>query len=315
MTMNNTWLRPTISTIVGRFAPSPTGQLHLGSLITAVASYCSVRQLGGKWLVRIEDVDTERCKPVFADSILADLDRLGLHWEGNIRYQSQHLAEYHEVIDFLASKNLVYGCDCSRKQIETFYQNHPATNITYRYPRFCLAKQLSFANNAVRLLLPYSLIGFYDKLQGPQWGNPQLTDGDIVLQRSNGIINYMLAVVVDDTLQGITQIVRGLDILPLTLSQLVLADYLDFGCAQQYYHLPILVNAKGQKLSKQTLAEPIANYNASKLLQVAFLLLNQPKIDLDTPERMLAQGVQQWDFSPLIGVKTKTISPSIKALL
>lgn len=314
MTMNNILLRPTISTVVGRFAPSPTGQLHLGSLITAVASYCAVRQLGGKWLVRMEDVDTERCKPAFADSILADLERLGLHWDGDIRYQSQHLADYHEVIDNLANKNLVYGCDCSRKQIETFYQNHLTANPTYRYPRFCLAKHLRLANNAVRLVLPNSLMGFYDKLQGTQWCNPQLTDGDIVLQRSNGIINYMLAVVVDDMLQGITQIVRGLDILPLTLPQLALADYSDFDCVDEYYHLPILVNAKGQKLSKQTLAEPIADYNASKLLQVAFLLLDQPKIDLDTPERMLAQGVQQWDFSPLIGVKTKIIPASIEVL-
>lgn len=297
-----------IAPIIGRFAPSPTGKLHLGSLITAVASYCAAKQVGGSWLVRMEDTDTDRCKPEFADSILADLARLGLHWDGEVRYQTQHLADYHAAIDYLAQKNLVYGCDCSRKQIETFYQRQifqtqqPFVKNPLRYPRLCVHQHLTLKNHAVRLILPDYLMGFHDNLQSVQWANPQTSDGDIVLRRRDGMINYMLAVVVDDAKQGITQVVRGLDILPLTLSQQMLAAYLDLPQIQSYYHLPILVNDKWQKLSKQTLAEPISAYKASELLQIAFRLLKQ-NVALDTPDRMLAQGVAQWNFAPLYGQK------------
>lgn len=300
--------RPAISPIVGRFAPSPTGHLHLGSLITAVASYCSAKQQGGKWLVRMEDTDIDRCKPEFADSILADLEKLGLHWDGEVRYQTQHVATYHTTIDFLAQKNLVYGCDCSRKTIETFYQRYfqqrqsqSIVNL-FRYPRLCLHKHLPLDNTAVRLILPDYHIGFFDSLQGVQWANPQANDGDIVLRRRDMLVNYMLAVVVDDALQGVTQVVRGLDILPLTIPQQVLADYLHLPQIKSYYHLPILVNNKEQKLSKQTLAEPISAYNPSDLLQLAFRLLGQT-VEKDTPERMLAQGIANWDFTPLKGQK------------
>lgn len=311
MMENNFHARPTISPIVGRFAPSPTGQLHLGSLITAVASYCAVRQQGGKWLVRMEDTDTDRCKQVFADGILADLERLGLHWDGEIRYQTQHLADYQQALAQLKAKNLVYGCDCSRKQIETFYLNQSKSiENPLRYPRLCLPKHLSLENNAVRLILPDVLMGFFDNLQGTQWKNPQASDGDIVLRRRDGMINYMLSVVIDDGLQCVNQIVRGLDILPLTLPQMVLADYLNLPQTQSYYHLPILVNDKGQKLSKQTLAEPISSYSASDLLAIAFGLLQQ-NVEKDTPERMLAQGVAEWDFTPLQGKETIQVPDKI----
>lgn len=316
--------------IVGRFAPSPTGNLHLGSLITAVASYCAVKQQGGTWLVRMENTDTDRCKRDFADNILHDLSRLGLGWDNEIRYQTEHLAKYHQAIDLLASKNLVYGCDCSRKQIETFYSAHPLTNSLtiskpnntlsslpvspYPYPRLCLHKQLSLENNAVRVILPEYLMGFYDNLQGNQWQNPQHSDSDIVLRRRDDMINYMLASVVDDGVQGITQIVRGLDILPLTLAQKCLAESLELPTIQYYAHLPILVNAKGQKLSKQTLAEPIKNYPASDLLAIAFGLLQQT-VDKDSPERMLAQGVTHWDFTPLQGKKQILVPDKIRDFL
>lgn len=308
--------RPTIPPIVGRFAPSPTGQLHLGSLITAVASYCAVRQQGGTWLVRMEDTDTDRCKQAFADSILADLERLGLHWDGEVRYQTQHIADYQQAIIVLKQKNLVYGCDCSRKQIELFYQSQGyetqanSSETPLPYPRLCLSKNLSLNNKAVRLLLPDVLMGFFDKLQGTQWQNPQASDGDIVLRRRDGMINYMLSVVVDDGLQGVNHIVRGLDILPLTLSQMLLTKYLNLPNSHSYFHLPILVNDKGQKLSKQTLAEPICNYSASDLLAIAFGLLQQ-KVEKDTPDRMLAQGVSEWDFTPLIGKKTIQVPDKI----
>lgn len=315
MLKNKPHLRPTTSPVIGRFAPSPTGQLHLGSLITAVASFCATRQQGGTWLVRMEDTDTDRCQPEFANSILRDLERLGLHWNGKVRYQTQHLSEYQYAIDFLKQKKRVYGCACSRKQIESFYQSQSqAIKPPLRYPRLCLHKHLALENHAVRLILPEYSMGFFDNLQGTQWENPQTSDGDIVLQRRDGIINYMLSVVVDDAIQGITQVVRGLDILPLTIPQLALADYLDLPKLPHYYHLPILVNHNGQKLSKQTLAEPIATYPTSDLLAVAFGLLGQT-VDKDTPERMLNQGVAQWDFTPLIGQKKILVPDSIEDLL
>ncbi len=155
---------------------------------------------------------------------------------------------------------------------------------------------------------------FFDQLQGVISGNPQREQGDIVVRRrriepsfskvqtaSKGMINYMLAVVIDDAQQSVNQIVRGLDILPLTIPQMVIADYLNFPPNQYYYHLPILVNAQGQKLSKQTLAEPIHAYPAPQLIKTALQLLQQPPVDLDKPTTMLEQAVCQWNHTPLQG--------------
>ena len=298
------------SPVIGRFAPSPTGALHLGSLVTAIASYCIAKQAQGKWLVRIEDTDTERCHPKFSDLILADLERLGLHWDGNVRYQSQHLDTYHALLDEKL-KAVSYGCDCSRKSLQNYQLAHP--NTQYPYPRICVHKRLS-RDHAIRLVMPDNPMLFFDQLQGVISGNPQREQGDIVVRRrrikpsfskaqtaDKGMINYMLAVVIDDALQGVNQIVRGLDILPLTIPQMVIADYLNFPPNQYYYHLPILVNAQGQKLSKQTLAEPIHAYPAPQLIKTALQLLQQPPIDMDKPTTMLEQAVCQWNHTPLQG--------------
>lgn len=286
---------------IGRFAPSPTGRLHLGSLITAVASFCISRQVGGQWLLRIEDTDWERCRPEFSDAILFDLERLGLHWDGDVYYQSQHVTDYQEILHQQLIQ-VSYACDCSRKFLQQYNQQHQLTS--YRYPQLCLHKKLSRQQQQIRLIMPNYDIMFVDKLQGIQCANPQQEIGDIVIQRKNGMINYMLAVVIDDAKQGVNQIIRGLDILPLTIPQLALINYLKLPCTKEYYHLPVLVNNQGQKLSKQTLAEPISPYPASKLIQLALSLLQQPNVALDRPEVMLKQAVQQWDSSPLIGQKS-----------
>lgn len=293
---------------VGRFAPSPTGYLHLGSLVTAVASYCVAKQAGGNWLLRIEDVDTTRCKSIYSEQILRDLARLGLHWDGAVRYQSQHLADYHAYLDH-ALTAMSYGCQCSRKTIADYYQVHSITAT--RYPQLCVHQQLDRAY-PIRLIMPDQTMAFFDHLQGVIFGNPQRDHGDIVVRRRSqtkylgeydGIINYMLAVVVDDALQGINHIVRGLDILPLTLPQMVIANYLKFPSMQSYYHLPILVNKLGQKLSKQTLAEPVYHQAPQPLLKQALRLLHQPDVAIDEPEKMLQQAVAQWDIRPLQGLK------------
>lgn len=299
-----TYLTPSMP--IGRFAPSPTGHLHLGSLITAVASYCAIRALDGQWLVRIEDTDWERCRPAYSDSILRELARLGLHWDGEVRYQSQHLTAYQGYLE-QALLPVTYGCDCTRKQLSQLALPH--------YPQFCVHKHLDRNNYAVRLVMPDTTIGFLDQLQGMQWQNPQQTLGDVVIKRQNGMINYMLAVVIDDALQEVTHIIRGIDILPLTIPQLVLADYLRVSCPQAFYHLPIVVDTQGEKLSKQTLAEPTYPYPAPALLTLILRLLQQPNVESDIPEIMLAQAINQWDFSPLVGKKTVCLGNKLTAML
>ena len=317
--------RDTPRHVTGRFAPSPTGELHLGSLITAIASYCLAKQAGGQWLVRIEDVDSERCQPIFASHILKDLERLGLYWDGDVRYQSQHLDTYHTLLDSLL-RPVSYGCDCSRKSIQQYLANHPnptnQPNTNSRYPQICYTKQHS-REHAIRIVMPNHTMVFFDHLQGIVAGNPQQEHGDMVLRRRQahnhqgarlGMINYMLAAVVDDALQGVTQIVRGLDILPLTIPQMAIADYLHFPLIASYYHLPVLLNTAGQKLSKQTLAEPIAAYPAPQLIALALRLLGQPAVDINQPATMLQQAISQWDNRPLYR-KQQHIVSSIQALL
>lgn len=282
---------------IGRFAPSPTGYLHLGSLMTAVASYCMVKQQAGKWLLRIEDVDWQRCKPEYGQQILKDLEKFALYWDDEVRYQSQHLQDYHDILTHqLMDKT--YACACSRKWIQQYTKQHQLN--PHRYPRLCFSKNID-RNQQIRLIMPDKTLSFDDQLQGIIRENPQQTLGDIVIRRNNGMINYMLAVVVDDMIQGVNQIVRGLDILPLTIPQLVLADYLDHQLPKDFYHLPILVNPQGQKLSKQTFAKPISPYPANQLLQKVLKLLKQPTVDLDSPANMLQQAIFQWDNTPLIG--------------
>ena len=301
--------------VIGRFAPSPTGALHLGSLLTAVASYCIAKHAQGQWLLRIEDIDTERCHSHYSKQILTDLERLGLHWDGEVRYQSEHLAHYHNLLDTKLN-TLSYGCDCSRKSIQHYCQLHHC--LATNYPRICTHKHLP-RYHAVRLVLPDHCVLFYDQLQGIISGNPQRDHGDIVVRRRGrvnqpGMINYMLAVVIDDAIQGVNQVIRGLDILPLTIAQLVIADYLALPPITQYYHLPILVNEYGQKLSKQTLAEPIAPYPTSQLLQLVLKLLWQAPVDVDTPSTMLQQAVSQWDSQPLRGQQS-VVTPPLTNLL
>lgn len=306
--------------VVGRFAPSPTGELHLGSLITAVASYCVAKRAQGEWRLRIEDVDTERCRPEFTTAILQDLTRLGFEWDGAICYQSEQLGRYHALLDE-GLLPFTYGCECTRKSIAEYFHHHPAAQSLaspHRYPQLCTGKALG-RNYALRLRLPDQTTLFFDQLQGMIYGNPQRQHGDVVLRRRGtpskpGMINYMLAAVVDDAYQGINQVVRGLDILPLTIPQLVLADYLRLPLIAQYFHLPLLVNEHGQKLSKQTLATPIAPYSPQSLLQLALQLLGQPTVDNDDPRVMLRQATAQWDNRPLHG-QTQRVCPPLATLL
>ena len=231
----------------GRFAPSPTGPLHLGSLVAAAASYLDARANRGAWLVRMEDLDTPRCSQEHADSILADLEAFGFHWDEPVLYQSTRLAAYRAALDTLMSRDLVYPCGCSRRDL-----------VDERYPGTCAH-------------------GLPPGKEARAWrvrttGELAETAGDFVLLRADGIFAYQLAVVVDDAYQRITDIVRGADLLDSTPRQLYLQDLLGYP-HPRYTHVPVVLAADGQKLSKQTGATPLDRHRAGELLCDALTFL------------------------------------------
>ena len=320
---------------IGRFAPSPTGELHLGSLTTALASFCHIKSIGGKWLLRMEDTDTERCDRQFTEQILMDLEALGLHWDGDVIYQSERIDIYNDyLLSYLGP--LTYGCQCSRKDLEHYWaqeeisRNHSRASLAaatdqtsldeqvssisqvqpnrQRYPRRCVAADLDRQQHKLRIQLPDYRIGFNDGIQGLQWDNPQQTLGDMVARRQDGMINYILAASLDDGLQQVTHIMRGLDILPMTTAQIGIMQAARLPTIDHWYHLPLINNADGQKLSKQNLAQPIDTSDPSQLIAEALSLLQQPKVDIDTPENMLKQAIAQWDNSPLQGKQQLNLS-------
>lgn len=271
--------------LTGRFAPSPTGPLHFGSLLTAIASYCDARARQGRWLLRIEDTDIPRIQPGAESEILRALQAFGFEWDGEMARQRDRLALYETALQQLKTRQLVYACACSRKQLEGY--SH--------YPNLCRHKQLDFAGQAVRLKVEDRSICFDDALQGTCCENLIHSTGDFVLKRRDGIISYQLAVVIDDAAQGITHVVRGADLLDNTVRQIWLGQCLGLP-ALQYCHLPLAMNDKGQKLSKQNLAVALDSTQAPQLIQAALQALHQPAVIPDSPPRMLAQAVAQWDL-------------------
>lgn len=272
-------------TYVGRFAPSPTGPLHFGSLITAVASYCGAKAQQGTWLVRIEDTDLPRIYPGSEQHILQSLAAFGFESDVEIIYQKNRLDLYEQVLAQLKQHHLIYACQCTRKILGS---NHI-------YAGTCRDLNLPFESHAIRLKVTDQEICFTDRLQGTHCCNLEQDLGDFVLKRRDGIINYQLAVVVDDYLQGVTHVVRGADLLDNTARQIWLGTVLGYP-KLNYMHLPLAMNAQGQKLSKQNLALPLDLNNAPQLLQQAILALGQLPVDLDQPHKMLLQAVAQWDI-------------------
>lgn len=270
----------------GRFAPSPTGPLHFGSLITAVASYCDAKAHHGSWVVRIEDTDIPRIYPKSEAHILRCLDAFELHSDVPIIFQKDRTDMYESVIDHLRQQDFVYACQCTRKILGS---NHI-------YVGTCRDLELPFASHAIRVKVSNQNINFQDCLQGLHCSNLQQDLGDFVLKRRDGIINYQLAVVVDDYLQGMTHVVRGADLLDNTERQIWLGSLLNYP-KLTYMHLPLAMNQHGQKLSKQNLAQALDLQKPSELLQQAVLALGQPSIDLDQPYKMLAQAIAQWDIN------------------
>ena len=273
---------------VGRFAPSPTGPLHFGSLITAVASYCDAKAHQGSWLVRIEDTDIPRIYPDSEAHILGAIDAFQFEPDDAIICQKDRLDLYESFLHQLWQNHLVYACQCTRKMLGS---NHI-------YAGTCRELNLPFQQHAIRLKVSDQEICFNDRLQGTHCSNLQRDLGDFVLKRRDGIINYQLAVVIDDYLQGITHVVRGADLLDNTERQIWLASVLDYP-RLKYMHLPLAMNDQGQKLSKQNLAQALDLNRASELLQDAIRALHQPEVDLDTPANMLKQAIAQWDIQSI----------------
>jgi glutamyl-Q tRNA(Asp) synthetase len=268
----------------GRFAPSPTGPLHFGSLITAVASYCDARFHQGSWLIRIEDTDVPRIFPGSEEHILSCIDAFGFDYDAKIIFQKDRLDLYESVLADLKKQDLIYACQCTRKMLGS---NHI-------YQDTCRNLNLPFENQAIRLKVEDITICFDDPLQGRHCSALKQDLGDFVLKRRDGIINYQLAVVVDDYLQGITHVVRGADLLDNTERQIWLAQLLGYPTLE-YMHLPLAMNQNGTKLSKQNLAIALDIQQAPQLLAQALQALNQIQVDIDTPDRMLKQAVHQWD--------------------
>lgn len=254
----------------GRFAPSPTGLLHAGSLTTAVGSYLEARSRGGQWRLRIEDLDTPRMVPGAADAILRTLEAFGFEWDGAVEYQSRRHALYRAALEHLIESGLAFRCTCSRKEIQTVAWRGVDG---YVYPGLCRNGPLhARAGGAWRLRVDDSDTAFVDRLQGPVHQRLEREIGDFVLLRADGYWAYQLAVVVDDAEQGINDVVRGADLLVSTPRQIHLQRCL--GLPQPgYCHLPLLVNAAGEKLSKQTLAPAVSIRDAAAVLAQALTRL------------------------------------------
>lgn len=257
---------------VGRFAPSPSGPLHLGSLITAIASFLHARQADGEWLVRIEDIDPPREALGASDAILRALEAYELHWDRSVLYQSSRIDAFREAAKRLLDRGSAYHCSCSRKALRE-------ANISMdRYPGFCREKRSHVGPTAVRMRVDRPISTFEDGIRGPVAATAPL--GDYVIYRRDGLPAYHLAVVLDDAAQGITDVVRGRDLLESTFAHCHLQGSLGLP-SPRYYHLPVLVDADGVKLSKQTGAAPINLDKPSVLASTCLRLLG-----LDPPREL-----------------------------
>ena len=279
---------PALATYRGRFAPSPTGPLHFGSLVAAVGSYLDARASGGQWLLRIEDVDAPRTMPGAADGILRTLEGFGFEWDGEVLVQSRRLDVYHAALVRLQLDGDVYPCACSRSEIAAVASQR-SVDGGLLYPGTCRAGlPAGKAARAWRLRVPDQELCFVDRVQGEVRQNLQREVGDCVLLRADGQYAYQLAVVVDDGAQGVNAVVRGVDLLDSTARQIWLQQRLGLPMPS-YAHLPVVVNAAGEKLSKQTRAAAVEVSGGSALLGQAIAFLGHP-----VPEMLRGAAVAEF---------------------
>ena len=275
---------------IGRFAPSPSGPLHFGSLVAALASYLDAKAHGGTWLVRIEDVDKTRCKPEHADDIVRTLSAFGLQPDADVMVQSRRTPAYEQALARLSEASLTYACTCSRKEIADSAMGIEGPV----YPGACRTHVGVIKDAAIRVLTNDETIRFTDRVQGEMSQRIESDVGDFVIKRRDGLFAYQLAVVVDDAAQGITHVVRGADLLHSTARQIYLQQLLGF-ITPQYLHVPIVTNEAGQKLSKQTLAPGIGAADAVVVIEVALRFLGQANPGANASVTgLLAAAVKSW---------------------
>ena len=269
---------------IGRFAPSPTGPLHYGSLIAAVASYLQAKNNNGQWLLRIEDIDPPREVKGATDKIIQTLEKYRFEWDQQPLFQSTQYEYYREQIERLKQQGLIYACSCSRKQINKKAQD---SILGKRYPGTCKTKRLELQNSnfSLRLHTTNSKIHFSDAVFGNREYTIKNDIGDFIIYRKYDLPTYALAVTIDDAYQEITEVVRGYDLLAFTPLQIYLCQLLNFP-VPNFLHVPLIVNQHGEKLSKQTLAKELPLDNLSHTLVQALNDLGQ-----DTPENLVKENI------------------------
>lgn len=290
---------------IGRFAPSPTGQLHFGSLLAALASFLDARAHNGRWLLRIEDLDPPREQPGALHSFPVTLEAFGLYWDDELTRQSERLHFYQGALQQLLKNGDAYPCSCSRKQLH----DRSGGNI---YDGFCRRKiDHTDKDAAIRVHCPTTPTRFLDLIQGPQTFNLANISGDFVVLRKDKLFAYQLAVVTDDHLQGITHIVRGSDLLPETPKQIHLQDLLGIN-PPRYAHIPVAANHEGQKLSKQTYATALNLEQPLPQLIEALHFLNQspdPALVDASVDELLKWAVTHWKMEHVPSVLQQIRTP------
>lgn len=289
----------------GRFAPSPTGPLHFGSLVTALGSYLQARSRNGEWVLRIDDIDPERDSREALALIPRQLESFGLCWDGPIVYQSRHAARHREALQTLLDSGRAFPCGCTRSEIAA--EAKPGLEGPI-YPGTC-RKGLPAGKTAraVRIRVDDARVSFDDPLQGHISSELAADVGDFIIQRADGLIAYQLAAAVDDAVGGFTEVVRGADLLSSTVRQLWLHTCLGLP-SPQYMHLPVAVNADGEKLSKQTHAQPLdVSQPGSQLVAALGFLEQRPPLELTgyMPNDILDWALQHWEPARLKDVASR----------
>ncbi len=278
--------------------------MHLGSLYTALASFLDARSHQGQWLLRIDDLDTPRNIKGAAENILKTLETLGLAWDGDVAYQSQYRDVYNDILNTLTKNQLVYPCVCSRK---TLAATNAETSFNDVYPGTCRDRKTSpNSPYSLRIKTDHRVISFQDELQGSISDNLDERHGDFVIKRKDHIIAYQFAVVIDDDLQQINHVVRGVDLLESTPRQIYLQQILGLA-TPAYMHVPIIIDQQGYKLSKQTLATAVDSKNPQAVMVKLLTLLKQnPPQELESGSltELLAWAIAHWNPTPLKNSRT-----------
>ncbi|RUO38034.1 tRNA glutamyl-Q(34) synthetase GluQRS [Pseudidiomarina aestuarii] len=271
----------------GRFAPTPSGPLHFGSLVAALASYLDAKAQQGRWLVRIEDIDTPRAVAGADQQILEQLDQHGLHWDGEVLYQSQRHDRYHSALEQLTQQQLTYRCICTRREIKARGPFYTGICRAHDYT------QEQAPRAAIRFKNDSPQLSFHDRIAGSVTIEPDFGREDFVLFRRDGLFTYQLAVVVDDIEQEVTDIVRGADLLTASSWQLALWNTLA-GRQPVFAHVPVAVDSKGRKLSKQNHAPALQSNQCLAQLQQAAEFLGLGRLEATTKERFIEQAIRAW---------------------